>query len=236
MPHFDAIAFDADDTLWYYERVYREMMSKVTNLLAPYGPPQEIDAYLNRVELANIHLYGYGIKGFALSMIEAAIQFRDGHLSNQEVQAIIEYAREMMRADIQLIERVPETISALGAKYQLALITKGDLFEQEDKISRSGLKAHFHWLEIVGTKTSEIYARILERYHIVPERFLMVGNSLRSDILPVLELGGQAVYIPGELTWEHESAEIPPAEQAGFYQLEHIGELPGLLERIEEGT
>ena len=168
-------------------------------------------------------------------MIEAATHLGNGHLSNKEVQAIIHYAKEMMAADIQLIDRVPETISKLVKNYDLAIITKGDLFEQEAKVSRSGLEPHFRFVEIVGQKSPENYARILEKFRVSPERFLMVGNSLRSDILPVLELGSHAVYIPSEITWVHEEAEVPPSEQAGFYQLEHIGELPTLLERIETG-
>jgi len=233
MSTFDVIAFDADDTLWYYERLYAETLAKVVDLLISYGTSEEIEAHLNQVELGNLHLYGYGIKGFALSLIEAATQLGDGHLSNKEIQGIIEYAKEMMAADIQLIEGVPEAISKLTKNYLLAIITKGDLFEQEAKISRSGLEPYFRFVEIVGQKSSENYARVLEKLRVQPERFLMVGNSLRSDILPVLELGGHAVYIPSNVTWVHEIAEIPSPEQDGFYQLEHIGELPALLERIE---
>jgi len=236
MSAFDVIAFDADDTLWYYERLYAETQAKVVDLLNSYGTSEEIEAHLNQVELGNLHLYGYGIKGFALSLIEAATQLGNGHLSNLEIQGIIEYAKEMMAADIQLIEGVPEIISRLTKDYPLAIITKGDLFEQEAKISRSGLEPHFRFVEIVGQKSPENYARILEKFRVHPEHFLMVGNSLRSDILPVLELGAHAVYIPSETTWVHEEAEIPPLEQDNFYQLEQIGELPTLLERIEAST
>jgi putative hydrolase of the HAD superfamily len=235
MSGFDVIAFDADDTLWYYERLYVETQTKIAELLAPYGTSEEIDAHLNRVELRNVQLYGYGIKGFALSMIEAAAELSDGRLSNKDVQAIIRYAKDMMAANIQLIEHVLETISGLSKRYRLAIITKGDLFEQETKISRSGLASYFRQVEIVGQKSSETYARILEKLSAAPKRFLMVGNSLRSDILPVMELGGHAVYIPSDTTWIHEEAEAPPVGHAGFYQLEHIGELPALLERIEAG-
>lgn len=235
MSTFNVIAFDADDTLWYYERLYVQTQSKVAELLSPYGTFEEIKIHLDQVELGNIHLYGYGIKSFALSMIEAAAQLGNGLLSNKEVQDIIRYAKEMMTADIQLIAHVPETISELAKNYDLAIITKGDLFEQEAKVSRSGLEPHFRFIEIVGQKSSENYVRILEKFRISPERFLMVGNSLRSDILPVLELGGHAVYIPSEITWVHEEAEVPPSNQKGFYQLEHIGELPALLERIDAG-
>ena len=236
MSAFDVIAFDADDTLWYYERIYAETQAKVVDLLSSYGKSEEIKAHLDQVELGNIQLYGYGIKSFTLSLIEAATQLGDGRLPNKEIQAIIGYAKEMMVAEIQLIEGISETISELANNYPLAIITKGDLFEQEAKISRSGLSHHFRFVEIVGHKSSENYARILEKFRVNPERFLMVGNSLRSDILPVLELGGHAVYIPSDTTWVHEVVEVPAAAQAGFYQLEHIGELPSLLERIKIGN
>jgi len=235
MSTFDLIAFDADDTLWYYERLYAQAQAKIAELLAPYGNSEEVGAHLNQVELSNIQLYGYGIKGFVLSMIEAATELGDGRLSNKDVQTIIGYAKEMLEADIQLIEHVPEIVSGLAAKYHLAIITKGDLFEQETKVTRSGLSAYFQQVEIVGQKSPEVYAQILEKFGVKPERFLMVGNSLRSDILPVLELGGNAVYIPCDTTWVHEVAEIPPTGQAGFYQLEHMGELPALLKSIEAG-
>jgi len=233
MPIFDMIAFDADDTLWHYERLYSQTQAKIASLLAPFSTSEEIDAHLNRVELDNVHLYGYGIKGFTLSMIEAATEIGNGRLSNKDIQNIIRYAKEMLVADIQLIESVSDIVSRLAKKYPLAIITKGDLFEQETKIARSGLESYFQQVEIVGQKTSEIYTRILGRSNVAPERFLMVGNSLRSDILPVLELGGNAVYIPSDTTWVHEMVEETPTGKAGFYQLQHIGELPALLDRIE---
>jgi len=235
MPKFDMIAFDADDTLWYYERLYAEAQAKITNLLAPFGTSEEIDTHLNQVELGNVHLYGYGIKGFALSMIEAATELGDGQLSNNDIQTIIGYAKEMLEADIQLIEHVPETISRLAKKYQLAIITKGDLFEQETKIARSGLASLFQKTEIVSQKTPETYECILENFNVPPQRFLIVGNSLRSDIVPVLDIGGHAVYIPCKTTWVHEMVKATSTEQVGLYQLEHIRELPALLERIEAG-
>lgn len=233
MSYFDLIGFDADDTLWYNERLYAQTQSKIAELLAPYGTLEEINEQLTLVELENVHLYGYGIKGFALSMIEAAIVLGNGHLSSKVVQAIIGYARDMLTADIQLIEQVPEIIFELEKKYPLAIITKGDLFEQEMKISRSSLRPYFQHVEIISQKTRDVYARILEKFNVPPDRFLMIGNSLRSDILPVLELGGHTVYIPHDIIWTHEVVDPPPAGKSGFYELEHIGELPDLLARIE---
>lgn len=235
MSVFDVIAFDADDTLWYFERLFAETFAKIAKLLIPYGTQEEIEIHLNQVELGNVQLYGYGVKGFALSMIEAATQLGNGKLPGKDIQTILGYTKEMIAADIQLLEHVPETVSGLANKYRLAIITKGDLFEQETKICRSGLGSYFELVEIVAQKSPENYARILEKFGVKPERFLMVGNSLRSDILPILELGGHAVYIPADITWAHEAAEVPPTGQSGFYQLEHIGELPALLEQIEAG-
>ena len=143
MTSFDIIAFDADDTLWHYERLYVAAQANIAKLLAPYGNSEEIDAHLYRVELGNIQLYGYGIKGFALSMIEAAIGFSEGRISGSEIHTLIGYAREMLTAKIQLLEHVTETISGLSPRYRLMIFTKGDLYEQETKISCSGLGQYF---------------------------------------------------------------------------------------------
>jgi putative hydrolase of the HAD superfamily len=235
MTTFDMIAFDADDTLWHYERVYAQAQAKIAVLLAPYGSPEEITSYLGQAEMANLQVYGYGIKGFALSMIEASIQLSSGNIASQEIQILLNEIREMLSGDIQLVPRVNEVLLGLSVKYPLMIITKGDLFEQESKISRSGLDSHFQHMEIVSSKSPQNYTQILRRYKLVPERFMMVGNSIRSDILPVLEIGAHAVYIPGEITWVHEVAEAPPPEQTRFYQLESLKELSPLLAQIKRG-
>jgi putative hydrolase of the HAD superfamily len=232
---FDMVAFDADDTLWYYERLYAQAQAKIATLLAPFSSPEEITAYLSQVEMENLQVYGYGIKGFALSMIEASIQLSRGNITSQEIQILLNETREMLSGDIQLVPRVNEVLLELSVKCPLMIITKGDLFEQESKISRSGLDSYFQHVEIVSSKSSHIYTQILRRYKLVPERFMMVGNSLRSDILPVLEIGAHAVYIPGEITWVHEVAEAPPSAQTRFYQLENLKELSPLLAQIERG-
>ena len=233
MPRFDAIAFDADDTLWHNERLYANAQVKFKQLLAQYHSPEWIDARLYRTEMRNLEHFGYGIKAFALSMIETAVELTEGRISGEDIQTIINFAREMLAADVELLEHVAETIPGLAAKYPLMLITKGDLRDQEIKIARSGLRAHFRQIEIVSDKNQDNYERLLQRSGVAPERFLMVGNSLRSDILPVLALGASAVYIPYRLTWQHELVDSPPPEQPGYYQLEHIGLLPELLVRLE---
>ena len=234
MTNFDVIAFDADDTLWENERLYVSAQARLVELLAHYHPPEWINERLYQTEMRNLEHFGYGIKAFALSMIETAVELTEGRIAGADLQILVDLAREMLGAKIALLEHVAETLSALEAKYTLMLLTKGDLFEQENKIARSGLRDRFRYIEIVSTKTVPVYKELLKKHSLQPEHFLMVGNSLRSDILPLLELGAHAVYIPHELTWQHENSDPPPAGQAGYYQLEHIGQLPALLEQLEE--
>ena len=235
MQSFALIAFDADDTLWQTERLYVNAQSRLSSMLSRYVPEEQIEHSLYQTEMRNLEHFGYGIKAFALSMIETAIELTGGRVTARDIQEIIDFVRDMILAEIELLEYVPETLAALSASHTLMLITKGDLRDQETKIARSGMGAFFRYVEIVSEKSPQIYRALLEKYAIPPQRFLMVGNSLRSDILPVLELGASAVHIPHELTWAHESAEAPPADQSGFHQLQHIGQLPELIARLESG-
>ena len=232
MTNFDVIAFDADDTLWENERLYSSAQASLVELLARYHPPEWINERLYQTEMRNLEHFGYGIKAFALSMVETTVELTDGCISGTELQTLIDMVKEMLHAKVDVMDHVTETLAQLKTKYTLMLLTKGDLFEQENKIARSGLQDCFRYIEIVSKKTVPVYKDLLEKLSIDPKRFLMVGNSLRSDILPLLELGAHAVYIPHELTWQHEHSDPPPAGQAGFYQLEHIGQLPVLLERL----
>jgi len=233
MSKFDMIAFDADDTLWQNEHLYSASQSQLVELLSQYHTPDWIHERLYQTEMRNLEHFGYGVKAFALSMIETAIELTEGRISGKDLGTLVDMAREMLHADVELLDSVSDTLDHLGEKYPMMLLTKGDLFEQENKIARSGLKDRFRYIEIVSTKTVSVYRSLLDRYSIAPARFLMVGNSLRSDILPLLELGAHAVYIPHDLTWQHEHSDPPPAGQTGYYQLEHIGRLPALLERLE---
>jgi putative hydrolase of the HAD superfamily len=233
MSPFEVIAFDADDTLWHNERLYVSAQTKFKQLLAHYHSPEWIDERLYQTEMRNLQHFGYGIKAFALSMIETAVELTEGRITGSDIQTIIDSAKAMIAADVELLEYVAETIAGLADRYALMLITKGDLRDQELKIARSGLARHFRHIEIVSDKSRESYERLLQRHAIAPEHFLMVGNSLRSDILPVLALGASAVYIPYRLTWVHETADPPPAEQPGYYEVEHFGLLPALLEGLE---
>src|SRR5574341_1053788 len=207
---FDVIAFDADDTLWHNEPLYRSTQRQVLDILAHYHDTEWIERRMYETEVRNLEHYGYGIKGFTLSMIETAIELTEGRISGAEVGRIIELTREMFRAPVELLDGVEETITTLAASHDLMLITKGDLFEQQAKVARSGLASHFSKIEIVPVKVRETYQSIAAKHQINPCRFLMIGNSMRSDILPVIEMCGRAVHIPYETTWEHD---VVPEEE-----------------------
>jgi putative hydrolase of the HAD superfamily len=231
---FDVIAFDADDTLWHSESLYAEAQDRFKQLLAPYCPAEHVEAALHQTEMRNLAYYGYGIKGFALSLIETAIELSAGRIAAAEIRQVIDLAKAMLGAQVRLLEHAREAVTRLADIYPLMLITKGDLFDQEAKLARSGLRLYFRYVEIVSDKTPDRYAALLARYHLDPARFLMVGNSLRSDILPVLALGGRAVYIPYHITWAHEHAPTPDTDHKGYFELEHMGLLPALIERLRQ--
>lgn len=230
----DQIAFDADDTLWHNEPLYIEVQNRFKELLASYHDPEWVDRKLFDTEMRNLAHFGYGIKGFTLSMIETAIELTEGRIRGSEIQKIIEFAREMLNTKLPLLEHVEETLALLSNSHDLMIVTKGDLLDQEAKLARSGLQKYIRHIEVVSDKTRASYASILSRHGINSGRFLMVGNSLKSDILPVLELGGLAVYIPYALTWTHENSIDRQLPQQGFYQLEHIGLLPELVQEINQ--
>jgi putative hydrolase of the HAD superfamily len=233
---FDVIAFDADDTLWHNEPLYRGAQHQVLDVLAHYHDRDWIERQMYETEIRNLEHYGYGIKGFTLSMIETAIELTEGRITGAEIGRIIELTREMFKAPVELLDGVEETIKRLGASHVLMLITKGDLFEQQAKIARSGLADHFSKIEIVPVKISETYQSIAVKHEINPQRFLMIGNSIRSDILPVLEIGGRAVHIPYETTWEHEVVSEDELAGREFIGLAHIRELPALIDELYATT
>ncbi len=228
----EVIAFDADDTLWHHEILYSRAQTRFQELLAPYHHGDGVVDELYQTEIGNFRYFGYGIKGFALSMIETAIRVTDGGLNGRDVQKIIDLAKEMLQAPVRLLDHVAEVIPELSESHALMLITRGDLSEQEDKIARSGLAPHFGHIEVVSDKTPDVYRSLLAKHRIDPRRFLMVGNSLRSDILPVLSLGAHAVYIPYHVTWAHEVVTVQPGESAGYAELEHIGLLPEFIQEL----
>lgn len=226
------IAFDADDTLWHNEVFYARAQDRLQDLLSEYIDRDTVAEQLYQTEMKNLQHYGYGIKSFALSMIETAIELTDGAITGTDIQKIIETARKMLTAEVQLLDYVPETIKSLSQSYALMVITKGDLLDQQEKLSRSGIGEYFKHVEVVSHKTEETYRTVLARYGIEPRRFLMVGNSLPSDVLPVVAIGGRAVHIPYHLTWEHETVDSHQIHHNGYFELDHIGQLGQLLEQL----
>ncbi len=226
---YEIIAFDADDTLWHNEIVYAKAQETLKKLLSTYVADDVVDGQLYQTEMKNLRFYGYGVKSFALSMVETAVEITQGQITGADIRQIIGIAKEMLTAEVQLLDHVSETIRALAQTYDLMVITKGDLLDQQEKLSRSGLREHFKYVEIVSGKTEDTYRAILARYGLEPQRFLMVGNSLPSDVLPVVAIGGKAVHIPYHLTWAHELITEPHRLNNGYVELEHIGQLPALL-------
>jgi len=228
--HFETIAFDADDTLWHTEHLFSMTQEKFSQLLADYHEPDWIQERLFATEVHNLRQFGYGIKGFTLSMIETAIELTEGRIRGREIGAIIDFAKEMLQAPVELLDGAEDVVTELAQSHRLMLITKGDLIDQEIKIARSGLADQFDFIEILSEKTPVVYQQLLDRHAIEPARFLMVGNSLRSDVLPVLEVGAHAVHIPYQITWAHEAVHTDEVEHK-YAELQHIRQLPAWIAR-----
>lgn len=234
-PGLDLIAFDGDDTLWQNERSYRDARDHFRRLLAGCGvelSADEIEARVNQTELANLDYYGYGVSSFTLSLIETAIDLTGGRIAGAELRGTIELAKRMLTEEIELFPAVRETLTTLAARWPLMLITKGDLLHQTSKLERSGLRDCFRFVEVVSHKTPEVYAAILARHEIAPDRFLMIGNSLRSDILPVVDVGGWAVHIPAALSWSHEHADVPPHAVGRYFEITAMERVPDAIARL----
>ncbi|HZP59262.1 MAG TPA: HAD family hydrolase [Opitutaceae bacterium] len=227
------IGFDADDTLWHNERIFEQAHARYRTLLGRYHDPAAVERELYATEMQNLALYGYGIKGFALSAIETGIRLTDGRIAGDEIRQILELAKQMLAYPVELLPGVSGVVAALAATHALLVITKGDLRDQERKMADSGLLAHFRAVEVLSEKDGAAYARILRDHGVAPAEFLMVGNSYKSDILPVLELGAAAAHVPYELMWEHERAVRAPADHPRFVQLRDITELPAAVARLD---
>lgn len=237
MPSITTIGFDADDTLWHNESIFEDAHRRYCELLARWHDADTVERTLFATEMRNLERFGYGVKSHALSSIETAIALTDGAISAEEIRAIVDLAKGMLDHPVELLEGAAEVLPALAARHRLVLITKGDLRDQERKVRKSGLEAHFEEIEIISEKDTSIYRRLLARHGIAPEEFVMVGNSLKSDILPVLDLGGRGVYVPYRTTWEAERAD-PPTDGAAtgrFFTIPNLLALPPLLERIAKG-
>jgi putative hydrolase of the HAD superfamily len=227
------IGFDADDTLWHNETIFEKVHERYRALLAHYHDAQTVDRTLFATEMRNLELYGYGVKGFMLSAIETAIQLTGGKIAADEIQQLLALGREMLAHPVELLDGVAETLADVSREYRLLLITKGDLRDQERKLTKSGLAPHFQHIEIVSEKNEDTYATILRRHAVDAERFLMVGNSIKSDIQPVLALGGAGLHIPYQLTWAAEHVERLPEASGRFFQRQTIRDLRDVLAAIK---
>ena len=230
-PTLSAIGFDADDTLWQNEQFYRLTERRLTELLAAHAEPGDISRRLLEAEKRNLAFYGFGIKGFTLSMIETAIEVTEGRVPAAVIQEILASGRELLRHPVETLPHVRETLEQLAGHYRIILITKGDLFDQERKLAQSGLGELFDAVEIVSDKNASTYQRVFSRHGDGPGRSMMVGNSLKSDVVPAIEAGSWGVYVPHDLTWSLEHVD-EPADAPRFRRLAHLGELMRLIKEI----
>jgi putative hydrolase of the HAD superfamily len=229
------LAFDGDDTLWHNESRFHLTQTSLRDLVRGHVPDADVDSHLFEVEMRNLSLYGYGVKSFTLSMVETAIELTDGRIPAADLQVILGWGKRMLTEPTELLDGVREMLLELSARYSLLLITKGDLFDQESKLARSGLADLFSGVEILTDKTVDSYRSLLKRRDIKPGEFLMVGNSLRSDVVPVVALGARAVHIPYHVTWHHEHVPDDALPPDGWYRLGRIHELGRLLSTLDLG-
>ena len=227
---FDVVAFDADDTLWFSEDSFRKYETQFVDTVAPYVPVGvDIKAALIATERKNIDAYGYGVKSFGLSSMEAAITLSNGEIPSYELQKILHGVREHLTEPVRLFDGVAEVLAEVSSQFRTVLITKGDLAHQTRKVETSGLSHHFDHVEIVLEKDPATYAHVLKSLDINPQNFCMVGNSMKSDILPVISIGGFGVYVPYEILWELDHAEHPTANADRYVELETLSLVPKWL-------
>lgn len=230
MENIKTIAFDADDTLWINEPIFTNTRLKFEEILSAYISFDEgLENELYAVESRNLKLFGYGIKGFTLSMIESALELTDYKIKGKDIERVIQLGKEMLEQPVEVLPHVDEVLDLLENYYQLMIITKGDLWDQESKIARSGLIRYFDMVEIVSEKDTKTYSEVLRRNNIQVNEFLMVGNSLKSDILPIVELGAQAVHIPFYDTWAHERINKTELTDVTYKEIASISELIDIL-------
>jgi putative hydrolase of the HAD superfamily len=228
LENIKVIAFDADDTLWHNENYFQEVEHKFCQMLEEYLPQHSVERELLRTEIANVSLYGYGIKSFMLSMIETAILISDKTIQVTVIEQIIQLGREMLDKPIEKLNGVEEVLNSLKDRYRLVVATKGDLLDQERKLKKSELEHFFHHTEIMSEKGEADYAKLIRHLDIDPSQFLMIGNSLKSDVLPVLAIGGYGFHIPYHITWGHEKID-KVIEHPNFREL---GKLIDILEYL----
>lgn len=231
MGKLTTIGFDADDTLWQNQSFYNLTEERFAALLADYADPQLLGKRLLEVERRSLKLYGFGIKGFILSMVETALEVTEERVPGSVIAQILDIGREMLAHPVEILPDVVETIGGLKDRYRLVMITKGDLFDQERKIASSGLADEFHSIEIVSDKTEETYRRIFSRYDGGPAEALMIGNSLKSDVVPALLSGAWGIYLPHDLNWAFEHDD-EPTYQPRYRKISRMSELAALIDEI----
>lgn len=222
------IGFDADDTLWVNEPFFQDVEKKFCQILKPYISEAETSKILFKTEMQNLEIYGYGAKGFILSMIETALKVTDGKITSAEINRIIDMGKTLLEMPIELLDGVENVLQLLQGKYKLILATKGDLLDQERKLQKSGLLGYFHHIEIMSDKHENNYRKLLAHLDIEPHEFLMIGNSVKSDILPVTNIGGKAIHIPFEVTWQHEKHH-ESSEKHSFITISEISKILEIL-------
>lgn len=222
------IGFDADDTLWVNEPYYREVEEQFVQLVSSYGVNGNIAEALFKTEIANLRLYGYGIKAFMLSLVECAIQLTNGAVSTRDISRIIGLGKSMLDRPIELLDDVKMVLKSLAPAYRMIVATKGDLLDQERKMRRSSISQYFHHIEIMSDKREQQYVQLLKHLDIPPEAFLMIGNSLKSDIIPPLELGSWGIYVPYHTTWAHEEVDREPDSER-YFKVRQLREVLDLI-------
>lgn len=223
------IGFDADDTLWVNETYFREAEQEFAKLLSEFETPNKIDQELFKMEIGNLSLYGYGVKAFTLSMVECALELSNYTISNEKIEKILNIGKTMLNKPVKLLDGVEEVLEKLSKKYRLILATKGDLLDQERKLEQSGLTSYFHHIEVLSDKKEKNYNKLLHHLDIVPEEFLMIGNSLKSDVLPLVNLKAKAIHVPFHTTWAHE---MVTAKETNGKQYKTIQTLRDLLHLV----
>ncbi len=222
------IGFDADDTLWINESFYRDAEDEFCKLVSEYATEEDATKQLFQTEIGNLDCYGYGIKAFTLSLIETALNISNRQISQEKIETIIKIAKEMINKPVELLDGVEDVLKTLHSKgFELIVATKGDLLDQERKLEKSGLEKYFHHIEIMSEKKVENYQKLINHLEIEPEEFLMIGNSVKSDILPILELGGKAIHVPFSTTWAHE--QVNTTDLVSFPVVKNITETLGFI-------
>ncbi|CDF79109.1 haloacid delahogenase-like family hydrolase [Formosa agariphila KMM 3901] len=219
------IGFDADDTLWVNETYFRDAEAEFGKLLSQFETINQIDQELFKMELKNLPLYGYGIKGFVLSMVEMALEISNNTVSNNTIKAILDIGKDMINKPVELLDGVESVLKTLSESYRLIVITKGDLLDQERKLKQSGLLDYFHHIEVVSDKKEENYSNLLNHLDIKPSEFLMVGNSLKSDVLPLIHIKAQAIHVPFHTTWVHEQVTAQETNGKAYKTVQKLSDL-----------